>query len=80
MTTRRIAVIAPPFFLIPPVYGGVEEVVTNLLKGLVARVGLQHEYEIVLFAAQGSAGVRGVQTVNLLRNSSYTWLCLVSSV
>jgi glycosyltransferase involved in cell wall biosynthesis len=65
MTIRRIAVIAPPFFLIPPVYGGVEEVVTNLLKGLVARVGLQHEYEIVLFAAQGSAGVRGVQTVYL---------------
>jgi glycosyltransferase involved in cell wall biosynthesis len=62
--TRRIAVIAPPFFTIPPIYGGVEEVVTNLTRGLVTGIGLEHDYEVVLFAAQGS-GIEGAQTVTL---------------
>jgi glycosyltransferase involved in cell wall biosynthesis len=62
--TRRIAVIAPPFFTIPPVYGGVEEVVANLVRGLLDGTGLEHDYEVVLFAANGS-GMQGAQTVNL---------------
>jgi glycosyltransferase involved in cell wall biosynthesis len=47
---RRIAVIAPPFFAIPPVgYGGTERVVSVLTEGLVAA-----GHDVTLFAAPGS--------------------------
>jgi glycosyltransferase involved in cell wall biosynthesis len=62
--TRRIGIIAPSFFQIPPIYGGVEEVVANLIRGLVNGVGLEHDYEVVLFAARGS-DIEGAQTVTL---------------
>jgi len=47
----RIAVVAPPFFPIPPVgYGGIERVVASLTDGLVAS-----GHDVTLFAAAGSS-------------------------
>ena len=47
----RVAVIAPPFFPIPPAgYGGIERVVAAQAEGLVAA-----GHDVTLFAAAGSA-------------------------
>ena len=46
----RVAVIAPPYFSIPPTgYGGTERVVSVLTEGLVAA-----GHDVTLFAAEGS--------------------------
>ena len=55
----RIALIAPPWFAVPPTgYGGVEWVVSNLAEGLVAR-----GHHVTLFASGGSqTGARLIST------------------
>ncbi len=62
-TRFRLAIIAPSFFSLPPVYGGVEEVVMNLIRGLLAFSGT-FRFEIVVFCAKGSE-IPGVQVVEL---------------
>jgi glycosyltransferase involved in cell wall biosynthesis len=47
----KIAMIAPPWFAVPPIgYGGIEWVVSHLTEGLVAR-----GHEVTLFASGGSS-------------------------
>lgn len=56
MQTLRIALIAPPWFSVPPSgYGGVEWVVSNLAEGLV-----RDGHEVTLFASGGSATSAGL--------------------
>lgn len=46
-TRMRIALIAPPWFEVPPPgYGGIESIVANLVQGLVAR-----EHDVVLIGS-----------------------------
>lgn len=50
MDSLRIALVAPPWFTVPPAgYGGVEWVVSHLAEGLVGR-----GHEVTLFAPGGS--------------------------
>ncbi len=50
MQTRRIALVAPPWYPVPPVgYGGVE-----LVVGLLARELRERGHEVVLFGSDGS--------------------------
>lgn len=50
METIRIAIVAPPWFAVPPVgYGGIELVVSYLADGLARR-----GHQVTLFAAGGS--------------------------
>ena len=66
----RVALIAPPYFPVPPPgYGGVERVVAVLARGLVER-----GHSVTLVAAQGSSGatrvVSPLETPPLLGDAS----------
>jgi glycosyltransferase involved in cell wall biosynthesis len=55
----RIAMLAPPWIPVPaPGYGGTEEVIRLLCRGLVAR-----EHEVTLFAPPSSSSTARVRTV-----------------
>ncbi|MGN6188996.1 MAG: glycosyltransferase family 4 protein [Conexibacter sp.] len=57
----RVAMLAPPWIPVPPpMYGGIEAVVSHLVSGLVA-----HGNEVTLFAAPGSEA-SGADVVTLL--------------
>ncbi|MGE5764572.1 MAG: glycosyltransferase family 4 protein, partial [Mycobacterium leprae] len=54
----RIAMIAPPYFAVPPsAYGGIEAVVADLVNGLVAR---GHHVTLVAAGDHGTAAQRFV--------------------
>ena len=54
--TFRVAMLAPPWIPVPaPGYGGIEEVVRIVTRGLVAR-----GHEVTLFAAPGSSSAADV--------------------
>lgn len=56
----RIAVVAPPWFKVPPdAYGGIEALVAGLVDGLVAS-----GHQVTLIAA-GPAGTRAQQHISV---------------